>query len=89
MLKPMNKGRQLLDNMDTGEIKECMFAIPASGYSDQCCKYCDMRASFDFYFIGRKKEDACHQKNFRPVEEILIRFRENKFDDLLKTGKSR
>ena len=41
---------------------------------------------FDFfYFIGRKKEDACHQKILDQLEEILIRFRENKFDDLLKT----
>ena len=32
----------------------------------------------------RKKEDACHQKILDQLEEILIRFRENKFDDLLK-----
>ena len=30
-------------------------------------------------------EDACHQKILDQLEEILIRFRENKFDDLLKT----
>ncbi len=32
-----------------------------------------------------EKEDACHQKILDQLEEILIRFRENKFDDLLKT----
>ena len=38
-----------------------------------------------FLFYWKKKEDACHQKILDQLEEILIRFRENKFDDLLKT----
>lgn len=36
-------------------------------------------------FYWKKTEDACHQKILDQLEEILIRFRENKFDDLLKT----
>ena len=36
-------------------------------------------------FDWKKKEDACHQKILDRLEEILIRFRENKFDALLKT----
>ena len=43
-----------------------------------------MRASLTFYFIGRKKK-CVSSENFRPVEEILIRFAKNKFDALLKT----
>lgn len=38
-----------------------------------------------FLLYWKKKEDACHQKILDQLEEILIRFRENKFDDLLKT----
>ena len=38
-----------------------------------------------FLLYWKKKEDACHQKILDELEEILIRFRENKFDDLLKT----
>ena len=38
-----------------------------------------------FLFYWKKKEDACHQKILDQLEEILIRFRENEFDDLLKT----
>lgn len=38
-----------------------------------------------FLLYWKKKEDACHQKTLDQLEEILIRFRENKFDDLLKT----
>ena len=38
-----------------------------------------------FLLYWKKKEDACHQKILDRLEEILIRFRENKFDDLLKT----
>ena len=37
-----------------------------------------------FLLYWKKKEDACHQKILDQLEEILIRFRENKFDDLLK-----
>ena len=44
-----------------------------------------MRASFDFFTLLEEKEDACHQKILDQLEEILIRFRENKFDALLKT----
>lgn len=36
-------------------------------------------------FYWKKTEDACHQKILDQLEDILIRFRENKFDDLLKT----
>ena len=36
-----------------------------------------------FLLYWKKKEDACHQKILDQLEEILIRFRENKFDDLL------
>ena len=36
-------------------------------------------------FYWKKTEDACHQKILDQLEEILIRFRENKFNDLLKT----
>ena len=36
-------------------------------------------------FYWKKTEDACHQKILDQLEEILIRFRENKFDALLKT----
>lgn len=38
-----------------------------------------------FLLYWKKKEDACHQKILDQLEEILIRFRENKFGDLLKT----
>ena len=38
-----------------------------------------------FLFYWKKKEDACHQEILDQLEEILIRFRENKFDPLLKT----
>ena len=38
-----------------------------------------------FLLYWKKKEDACHQKILDQLEETLIRFRENKFDDLLKT----
>ena len=38
-----------------------------------------------FLLYWKKKEDACHQKILDQLEEILIRFRENKFDALLKT----
>ena len=38
-----------------------------------------------FLLYWKKKEGACHQKILDQLEEILIRFRENKFDDLLKT----
>ena len=38
-----------------------------------------------FLLYWKKKEDSCHQKILDQLEEILIRFRENKFDDLLKT----
>ena len=38
-----------------------------------------------FLLYWKKKEDACHQKILNQLEEILIRFRENKFDALLKT----
>ena len=38
-----------------------------------------------FLLYWKKKEDARHQKILDQLEEILIRFRENKFDDLLKT----
>ena len=38
-----------------------------------------------FLLYWKKKEDACHQKVLDQLEEILVRFRENKFDDLLKT----
>ena len=38
-----------------------------------------------FLLYWKKKEDACHQKILDQLEEILIRFRENKFDELLKT----
>ena len=38
-----------------------------------------------FLLYWKKKEDACHQKILDRLEEILIRFRENKFDALLKT----
>ena len=38
-----------------------------------------------FLLYWKKKEDACHQKILDQLEEIMIRFRENKFDDLLKT----
>ena len=38
-----------------------------------------------FLFCWKKKEDVCHQKILDQLEEILIRFRENKFDALLKT----
>ena len=44
-----------------------------------------MRASFDFFTLLEEKRRCVSSENFRPVEEILIRFRENKFDDLLKT----
>ena len=37
-----------------------------------------------FLLYWKKKEDAYHQKILDQLEEILIRFRENKFDDLLK-----
>lgn len=37
------------------------------------------------FTLLEEKEDACHQKILDQLEEILIRFRENKFDDLLKT----
>jgi two-component system sensor histidine kinase VicK len=33
-----------------------------------------------FLLYWKKKEDACHQKILDQLEEILIRFRENKFD---------
>ena len=38
-----------------------------------------------FLLYWKKKEDVCHQKILDQLEEILIRFRENKFDALLKT----
>mgnify|MGYP007124998709 CR=1 FL=1 len=39
-----------------------------------------------FLLYWKKKEDACSfRKVLDQLEEILIRFRENKFDDLLKT----
>lgn len=38
-----------------------------------------------FLLYWKKKEDACHQKILDQLEGILIRFRENKFDALLKT----
>ena len=38
-----------------------------------------------FLLYWKKKEGACHQKILDQLEEILIRFHENKFDDLLKT----
>ena len=38
-----------------------------------------------FLLYWKKKEDACNQKILDQLEEILIRFRENKFDALLKT----
>ena len=44
-----------------------------------------MRVFLTFLLYWKKKEDACHQKILDQLEEILIRFRENKFDDLLKT----
>ncbi len=51
------QGKQLLSNMDTGEIKECiLFAIPASGYGDRCCKHCNMRVFFDFFTLLKKKK---------------------------------
>ncbi len=66
-----------------------LFAIPASGYGDWCCKHCDMRASFDFFtLLEEKKKMRVIRKILDRLEEILIRFRENKFDDLLKTEKS-
>ena len=37
----------------------------------------DMRASFDYFILLKKTEDACHRSNDQ-LEEILIRFRENK-----------
>ena len=38
-----------------------------------------------FLLYWKKKEEADNQKILEQLEEILIRFRENKFDDLLKT----
>ena len=38
-----------------------------------------------FLLYWKKKEDACHKKILDKLEEILIRFRENKFDALQKT----
>ena len=81
------QGRRLLEQYGYWGNKGNAFysAIPASGYGDRCCKHCDMRVFLTFLLYWKKKEDACHQKILDQLEEILIRFRENKFDDLLKT----
>ncbi len=44
-----------------------------------------MRAFFELFTLLEEKKKACHQKILEQLEEILIRFRENKFDDLQKT----
>ena len=81
------QGKRLLEQYGYWGNKGKSHFIRNSGirYGDRCCKHCDSVLPFDFYFYWKKKEDACHQKILDQLEEILIRFRENKFDDLLKT----
>ena len=72
--------------MDMGNKENAFYSPdPASGYGDifSTPLICVLLLTFLLYW--KKKEDACHQKILDQLEEILIRFRENKFDDLLKT----
>ena len=76
-----------LEHMDTGENKGNTFYLQfrhqvmvVSAISTVIC----VSLLLTFLLYWKKKEDACHQKILDQLEEILIRFRENKFDVLLK-----
>ena len=57
ILKLTNREGDYWSNMDTRGNKgnAFLFAIPASGYGDRCCKHCDMRASLTFFTLLEEK----------------------------------
>ncbi len=87
ILKLTNREGDYWSNMDTGGNKGNAFysqfrhQVMVTGAVSTVI--CVLLLTFLLYW--KKKEDACHQKILDQLEEILIRFRENKFDDLLKT----
>ena len=86
-IEPNEQGRRLLEQYgywgNKGNAFYMQFRHQVMVTGAVSTVICVLLLTFLLYW--KKKEDACHQKILDQLEEILIRFRENKFDDLLKT----